>query len=226
MKALITLLLLIPLFASAQQITTLDNIPYIEVIGIAEKEITPNIITFKISLQENNDKNKINIEEQERKLIAQLKEEKLDFNKLLIDNSNIHTSKLKRISTTNRKDYFISVSNSEDAYKVHKVLNNLNVSEASITELSHTDIQIYKKDLQKVALQSAKEKATNLLTAIGETIDKPLIIREEANNIVAKNIHSNILIKDLKSDENEDELLNIKPIILKMSMYARFKIKQ
>jgi uncharacterized protein len=86
MKTTIYILLLLPLALFGQSQNVVDNNPYIEVIGSAEKEIMPNIITIRIVLQETNDKNKIAIEEQERNLKESLKRDGFDLANLVIRN--------------------------------------------------------------------------------------------------------------------------------------------
>lgn len=231
MKSVVSILLILPLFVFSQIQNSSENIPSIEVIGIAEKEIAPNKITIKIVLQENNDKIKISIEEQENKLKTKLKEQNFDTNKLLIQNVNSHLYRINRKTNdvNNRKEYSIIVSNSEEAYKVFKILDNINVKEAKIKETSHTDIQSHREEVKKLALQAAKKKATELLRSIGEEIDKPLLIKElEENSLSKTNLLSNIAVGYYKESNTESgtDYLELKPIKLQYAMYTKFKIKQ
>ena len=230
MKTILSILLFLPLLTFSQTQNSIDNVPSIEVIGIAEKEIAPNKITIKIVFQENNDKNTISIEEQENNLKSKLKEKNFDTSKLLIQNVNSYLYRINRKTSdvNNRKEYSIIVSNSEEAYKVFKILDEINVKEAKIIETSHTEIQNYRKEVKKLALQTAKEKATELLKSIGEEIDKPLLIKEiEENSIAQNNLLSNVAVgyyKEYKT-ENGADYLELQPIKLKYLMFAKFKIK-
>lgn len=230
MKTIVSILLFFPLVLFGQNQNLLDNHPYIEVIGSAEKEIVPNIITIRIVLQENNDKNKIAIEEQENNLKEKLKSNGFDLNNLVIRNANASLLRLNRKTNDviNRKEYLAKVNNTVEAYKLYKILDEINVKEASIFETSHTDIQNYRKEVKRLALQAAKEKATELLKSIDEQIDKPLIIREIDENEIDQNrvLYPNISVNYYKEEIRlETEYLEIKPIKLKYMMFARFKIK-
>ena len=229
MKNIILILLFVPFFAFAQNQNNNETIPSIEVIGIAEKEFAPNKITIKIVLQENNDKNKISIDEQENKLKSKLRENGFDVNKLQIQNVNSYLYRINRKTNdvNNRKDYSIIVSNSEEAYKIFKILDEINVKEAKIIETSHSEIQSYRNDVKKLALQAAKEKASDLLKSIGESIDKPLLIKEiEESSIAQNNMLSNVAIGYYKEKkEFGEEYLELQPIKLKYAIFAKFKIK-
>lgn len=180
-------------------------------------------------MQETNDKNKISIDEQETTLKEKLKANGFDLKNLVIRNANASLLKLSRKTNDviNRKEYLAKVSNSVEAYKVFKILDEINVKEASIFETSHTDIQIFRKEVKQLALKVAKEKATDLLNSIDEQIDKPLIIREidENESIQIKNTYSNVAVGYYQEETSANDYLDIKPIKLKYQMFARFKIK-
>ena len=74
MKKLIlcTLMGLLTLSLSAQMKTFLD-VPYIEVYGSADTLVTPNEIYISIVIAEADVKNRISLEDQERKMVAGLK---------------------------------------------------------------------------------------------------------------------------------------------------------
>ena len=62
---------LVALSVSAQQAETFPS--YIEVNGVAEKEIAPNEIYLSITINERDSKGKISIDEQQRDMVAVLK---------------------------------------------------------------------------------------------------------------------------------------------------------
>jgi uncharacterized protein YggE len=229
MRITVLLLLLFPATFFAQQKETSDNIPSIEVIGTAEKELAPNKITIGITLQEEMGKNKTTIDQLEAALKAGLKDNKLDVSKLLVQrvNSFLYRINRKTNEVNNRRDYLMTVGGSEEAFTVFRVLDELNVKEAKIVELSHTDIINERSEVKKMALVAAKTKAAEMLKAIGETIDKPLLIREvEEDGAPVRPYLSNVAVGFEKSKyESADGYLELQPIKLKYMMYAKFKIK-
>lgn len=153
MKTIVLLLLLLPFAIYGQNQNMVDNNPYIEVIGSAEKEISPNIITLRIVLQETNDKNKISIDEQEKILKEKLGASGFDLKNLVIKNADASLLKLNRKTNDviNRKEYLAKVGNSTEAGKIFKILDDINVKEAGIFETSHTEIHVFRKEVKRLA---------------------------------------------------------------------------
>lgn len=230
MKKLLIPLLLLPFMLFAQEESDFGDQAYIEVVGSAEKEIAPNIINLRIVLQETNEKNKIPINDQEARLKEKLKAKGFDLDKLLIRGADSKLQKIKRkvADVVNRKEYSIKLSSAEEAYHVLEICDELNASEASIFETSHTEIHAYRKEVKLAALQAAKVKAKDLLNSIGEEIGKPLVIREiqEGDRMSISTLYSNIAFSraDDRLVEGGD-YLEIKPIRIRYEMFTRFGIK-
>lgn len=223
---LLMLAIALPIFGNAQIKT--DDVPSIEVIGVAEKEVIPNVIIIRATLQEQSDKSKISIEEQEKALIHKLKQIGIPSNAITIQAANAHLDRYtkKTIDVTNRRDYLIKIATTEEVLAVFKVLDDVQIKEAKIIATSHTDMHLYRLEVKKLALQAAKNKAIALLESIGETIDKPLLIKEVDDHVINKSAISNIL--ELRSESNAEypkEHLEIKPITIQYSIQATFKIK-
>ncbi len=231
MKKLLSVLLLLPLFTLAQNASysEVEHSPYIEVTGTAEKEIAPDEISIRIILQETAEKNRTTIKEMEEKLLAKLKASGIDVKKLVLQNANASYQKItkKNSDVINLKEYILKVNSAEDAYKAFAIFDEIQIKDARIVELSHSKIEDYRQEVKLMAVKAAKQKATNMLAAIGESIDKPLVIREidETPYVLYRaNMVSNVSAEGGYASDTAD-ILDIKPIKLQYKVFTRFKIK-
>jgi len=204
-----------------------DEKPYIEVTGVAEKEIVPDEIYISIVLQEKYEgKNKITIEEQESKLKASLQSAGIDIKNLELSDANADYMKVRRKTkdVITKKDYSLKVTNAENVGVVFKILDDIDIKDASIERVSHSKIEEYRKEVKILAIQAAKAKADYLLNAIGEQTGKPLIIKEIDVNI--PNLLSNVYYKsDGYVSKNEEVVIQFRKIKLQTSIYVKFSIK-
>lgn len=231
MKKLLSVLLLLPLFALAQNnsFSEVEHSPYIEVTGTAEKEVTPDEISIRIILQETAEKNRTTIKELEEKLTAKLKAAGIDLKKLVLQNANSSYQKISRKNNDviNLKEYILKVNSAEEAYKAFVIFDEIQIKDARIVELSHSKIEDYRLEVKLMAVKAAKQKAGDMLSAIGESVDKPLIIREIDETpyvLYRSNMVSNVAEGGGYASDAA-EILEIKPIKLQYKVFTRFKIK-
>ncbi|SRR5690606_3816352 len=228
-KVILLFVFLISLSVFSQSDTSLqkDEKPYIEVTGVAEKEIVPDEIYISIVLQEKYEgKNKITIEEQESKLKASLQSAGIDIKNLELSDANADYMKVRRKTkdVITKKDYSLKVTNAENVGVVFKILDDIDIKDASIERVSHSKIEEYRKEVKILAIQAAKAKADYLLNAIGEQTGKPLIIKEIDVNI--PNLLSNVYYKsDGYVSKNEEVVIQFRKIKLQTSIYVKFSIK-
>jgi hypothetical protein len=72
-KYILTAVLVTGLYAVSAQSKNFLDVPYIEVNGYADTLVTPNEIVIKILIAESDLKNKVQLEEQEKKLVSALR---------------------------------------------------------------------------------------------------------------------------------------------------------
>lgn len=232
MKNALLFLLTITFFNSIAQKNTssfVSDLPYIEVIGTATREIEPDQIYVSITLTEKSiDNKKYSIELQEEKLGQILTSLNIDPKNLVLSdlNSRILRDKKNEIGFKQSKEYTLLLNNSNDVSKLFRQLFESNIREADIEKVQHTKLTDYTKEVRIEAIKAAKEKATYLLEAIGKTIDQPLEISEnnrytssEDNNYYRGNVYSK---KDASEAISSSEF---KKIILSMSYRVKYSIK-
>ncbi|MDB5024344.1 MAG: hypothetical protein JWP78_2099 [Mucilaginibacter sp.] len=158
----------------------------IEVTGIAEKEVTPDIINVSISLQEYMDgKKKTSVGQLENQLETAVKEAgipKEDFTISNVSAWNNTWQKKKNPDFLASKQYSIRF---HDLNKFNQILNKVDpkgIQSTSIDSYDYSKMAELKRDLKIQALLSAKEKATYLLNSINEKTGRPISITETDNS--------------------------------------------
>ena len=220
---------------SAQTVTPLDDLPFIEVVGIAEREVVPDEIFIAVTLIERTEnKETITIDQQESELKAALKGIGLAENQLYLSDANANYIRIKRTKkgVVNSREYLIKVGNAAIVSKVFESLDNLNITRAAISKVSHSKILELKKEVRIAAIKAAKAKANYLLTAIGEEVGSPIIIREQSSGVVNDNYNYNVrgfsnqvIIDGVKVRSPELNEIQFKKIKLQATMFTKFKIK-
>ncbi|MEO6979015.1 MAG: SIMPL domain-containing protein, partial [Mucilaginibacter sp.] len=173
MKKLLILLTLVAITGStfAQAV---DLRRKIEVSGIAEKEVTPDIINVSISLQEYLDgKKKITIDQLENQLESAVKEAgipKEDFTINSVSAWNNTWNKKKTPDFLASKQYLIKF---HDLNKYNQILNKVDpkgIQSTNIESFDYSKMTDLKKELKIQALLAAKEKASYLLASIDDKV--------------------------------------------------------
>jgi uncharacterized protein len=157
----------------------------IEVTGIAEKEVTPDIINVTISLQEYMDgKKKVTIDQLESQLEAAVKDAgipKEDFTINNISAWNNTWQKKKNPDFLAGKQYGLRV---HDLNKINQILGGVDpkgIQSTNITSYDYSKMTELKRDLKIQALLAAKDKATYLLNSLNEKLGRPIDINETDN---------------------------------------------
>ncbi len=239
-KFLTIAFLLTSLITFGQTYTNIHNLetqPYIEVIGTAEKEESPDEIYLRIVIRERYvNKVKLTIEEQESKLISALKSLNIDLKNLDLTDANADYIKIrwKKKDVITKKEYTLMVSDATTVGKVFQKLDKIEISDAFVLKVNHSKIDSLRKEVKILAIKAAKNKADYLLTAIGEQIGKPLIIKE--NEITSMNSLSNVVVRgarsagvgyyidgESKSEENNE--IEFQKIKIQSSVYIKYSIK-
>jgi uncharacterized protein YggE len=186
MKKLIILIAL-GLFTISAFAQNVDLRRKIDVTGIAEKEVTPDIINVSISLQEYLDgKKKTTIDQLESQLETAVKQAgipKEDFTISNVSAWNNTWQKKKNPDFLASKQYSLKL---HDLNKFNQILSGVDpkgVQSTSIDSYDYSKIADLKRDLKIQALLAAKEKATYLLTSINEKLGRPISITEADNSV-------------------------------------------
>src|ERR1700743_917041 len=201
----------------------------IEVTGIAEKEVTPDIINVSISLQEYLDgRKKITIDQLESQLESAVKEAgipKEDFTISNISGWNNTWQKKKNPDFLASKQYSIKF---HDLDKFNQILSKIDpkgVQSTNIDSYDYSKMADLKRELKIQALLSAKEKATYMLGSINEKVGRPISITESDNSSFPnpRPMMYKTMAVGLNAAPPESDI-DFKPIKLNFQVQAVFEI--
>jgi uncharacterized protein len=223
---------------NAQQPIATAEQPYIEVSGVAEKEIIPDEIYISIIIRERyENKEKLSIEAQEEKLKEALKRIGVNLINLSLSSANadyVRVSWQKKDVLT-QKEYTLKVGDAATVGKVFQQLDELSLKDAYIAKVNHSKIDSLKKEVKISAMKAAKDKADYMLNAIGEKTGRALIVRENAYVPYYRGAYANVHeLKEVNvmADGATDSLIAKQPEIefqkikIEADVFVKFEIKQ
>ena len=206
----------------------------IEVSGSAERWITPDEFTFKITLNERMEKKeKITIDQQEAALRRELTALGVDVAKDLsvYDISSTYFRRKVR-DVLGTKDYRLKIRDLQKIAQLQDLADRLNVGKLELIESEHSEITRLRRETKMDAMKAAKDKADYLLGSIGQRTGKPVYIKEEdetarpsyAANTYSNTVTSNISRQGLTSVD-DDDALSFSQIKLRFVIVAKFEIE-
>jgi len=226
-------MLLSGMVASAQ--TNFLDVHYIEVAGTAEMEVVPDRIYLKIVIDEKDNKLKTGINKLEEDMIAALK---------TIDGINVSedltmkdlgSSLQYRIIADNqilyRKEYELLVKDGKTASEVIAKLDKAGISKISLARIDHSQMVAFRKTVRENAIKAAKEKATYLAEAIGQSIGKAIYISEipqivsVSNTSGGRGYSSNFASKSSGSDGYFNSEVEFSKIKIQFTIEVKFELK-
>ena len=158
----------------------------IEVTGIAEQEVTPDIINVTISLQEYIDgKKKVTIDQLESQLEAAVKDAgiaKEDFTVADVVAWHNDDDDKKVTAFLAGKQFNIRFHNLDKYNQIMSKMDAKGIKSTDVTSYDYSKMQEVKRALKIQALLAAKEKATYLLNSIDEKLGRPINIDESDNS--------------------------------------------
>ncbi len=203
----------------------------IEVTGVAEREVTPDIINVSISLKEYMDgKKKITISELEQQLEKAVQAAgiaKEDFRINNLSSYNFTDPKKKTPEFLASKQYGIRF---RDLNKFNQVISKVDpkgIQYTNIDSYDYSKIEYLRNELKLQALVAAKTKATFMLNGIGEKIGQPISITEFEDNSFPspRNVMYMAKAGDVNESANVPESdIDVKMIKLNYRVSAVFEI--
>tara|TARA_B100000508_G_C11461112_1_gene279295 strand:- start:311 stop:1024 length:714 start_codon:yes stop_codon:yes gene_type:complete len=213
----------------------------IEVVGSAEKEIVADEIYISITIRERESgKDQITIDQQEADLKGGLQRIGVDLENLSLSDANANYLPIKwsKKDVITRKIYELKVEDALMVGKVFEVLDELKITEAHIARVSHSKVEVLKKEVRIMAIKAAKEKADYLLEAIGQTTGRALKVNEQylENKLDAPYLNMRSManrrpndlyyVDGLKMNSiDSDRFIQFEKIKLQSSIHVIFEIK-
>lgn len=223
--------------AFAQTQTNIEQQPYIEVKGYAEKMIIPDEIYLSITIKERESgRDKITVEEQERDLKQALNDLNVPLELLTVADAQADYVRVKwtKKEVISQSEYELKLSTAQQVAAVFEKLDEIKIDNAYIARVDHSTIKEYQKAVEIEAIKNAKSKADYLLAAIGQETGKALIVNERNSSstryqIDGIDLHgaraSSGIIYVPPSKDTLKGIINFKKIKLETTMYVKFEIK-
>ena len=208
--------------AQSKENNFLDQ-PYIEVTGTAMMEVVQDEIYVKIILREKEQRGKTELEQQEKKLFQTLQKVGIDVKKdLAVRNMVGDRYKLKSGAMKLRKEYVLLLHDVNTLDRVFAGLEQMGGVEAEVERVDHSQIEKLRREVKEDAIKVAKEKATGLAAAIGQSIKEAIYIREEHWGGMAAQYMSNVAFDVDRG--GVDAGVDFEKIKLQGTVLVRFKL--
>lgn len=227
MMLVLATLMVVAASASAQQTEAFPS--YIEVTGVAEKEVAPNEIYLSITINERDSKGKISVDEQQREMLAALKKlgVKPDSQLKMVD---LTSSYFKRGNAQAKAQYELKLGSAVEVAKVWRALDGLGISQVTVTKVSHTDLEKFKAETRTEAIRAARDNARALAEAIDQKAGKCFWIADYSSPVrtvyAAANLKSRAMVEEASFDAVvEEEGLEFQTINLQHRVQAKFVLE-
>ena len=206
---------------------------YIEVIGKAELEVTPDLIYIQIRISEKDPKSKITVEQTEKLMFEKLQGLGIDLSKdLVVKNlaSNFKDLFLSKAEIILSRDYQLVVHDGKTAGKVFVELEKAGISNTNIERVDHSRIQEFRRDVKVNAVKAAHDKSEALAKAVNQNIGRAIFIQEMEGHVFDRMVSNSISIRGTGavhrgSPEEPEPDINFEKIKLESSILVRFELK-
>lgn len=230
-NSVIIIALVIVNFAFSQTKNYIDQ-PYLETSAEADTLVIPDRIYLKITISENDTKNKKSVEELENTMVQKLKLLGIDPSKQLLMNdleSNYKKYVLKSSDVMKTKSYDLLLFDGLTAGKVIQELEKENISNIQLLKTQHSQQEKILADLKRRAIIKAKKNANNIANAIGQKAGNAIYISDlrettPANSNLFVNTSFGYSSQKLKQ-EFEPADLNFRKIGFSSSLSVKFKLE-
>ena len=175
-------LLLLTTAAAAQ--TANDYNSYVAVTGRAERTVTPDEIYVAITLDESTLKgSKTTLAQQEREMIARLRDLRIDVEKDLQVgdmSGDLKTYVLRKDRVQTRKSYILKLHDAPTLARVYESLGDINVADMRLMKATRSDLDAIRTELKAEAMRDARTTAETLAGAIGQSVGKAFTINDNS----------------------------------------------
>ena len=207
--------------------------PYIEINGYADSMITPNEIYIRIILSERDSRDRVSVEENESKMIVGLKNLGINTEKDLTTNdmaSNYRFYFLKKRDVMKTKLYTLKVTDAVMVGKVVMLLEDLEIFNASVERVNHSDAEKIKDITRTRAIEKAKRNAVTMTTALGQTLGPAIYITdaESGNTNIETGLNGRlgITVRGMKSlDQYDAPKIEFEKIKVSTTVLVKFILK-
>ena len=198
-------------------------------------ELIPDRIEIKIILNEKEGKGKQTLSELEKEMYRVLTDIGIDIEEDLVIKdlaSNFQNFLFLNRDIVISKEYLVTVGEAKKAVLVFLDLQDIGISNITISKLDHSEITEYKQKVKVEAIKAARQKAELLASAVDQEIGRALYILEFEQGH-GQTVSSNVLIRgqgrqvDAYQPGMDESIpgIEFEPIKLRYSILVRFELK-
>ena len=202
-----------------------DVVPTVSVNGSSQVKVTPDEIFMTIRLDESDTKGKVTLEQQRRQMFSALKKCGIDAEKQLsvLDMSSSYFRRRGSLAAT---QYELKVASADEARRVIEALDAAGVPNVDVTRAASSKIEFYRSEARRQAIQNAKQRATELAEAIGQSIGACYEINDstaEARNYSTSRVMltKSVAMADTTVEAAEPEIA-FEQIVISYNVSAKF----
>lgn len=203
MKRIILLALAVVMTIGAQaQTPQAQAFPsFVEVNGVAEREVEPDRIYLTITINERESKGRITVEKQEQDMILALRKLGIDTKEQLRVN-DISSSRLKRTQAVTTKSYQLLLTEPTLVGEVIATLQEAGITAIGIEKATRSDIEQIRGEVRDEAMRNARATAQSLAAAIDQTIGKAFYINyyQSSQPAVFRMMKANVVMTESAAD--------------------------
>ncbi|MDR0907735.1 MAG: SIMPL domain-containing protein [Rikenellaceae bacterium] len=151
----------------------------IQVSGKAEKKVTPNEIYVAITVKDGDVKGQT-VAQIESTMKSRLSALDIDVEKNL-KATDMDNSLKKRRQVATHRSYELKLGDVWTLGEVFDMLGELGVSDASVSRVSHSEMEDFRREVRVEAIKNAKTTAEQITAAIGQSIGPAVYINDNGN---------------------------------------------
>lgn len=231
MKQFLITLIAIPTLLWAQPQGE-NHIPYIETSAEVDSLVVPDEIYLSILLKEQDERNKVSVEQLEKRMLQTLQQLDVDLEKQLklADlSSNIKTYFLRRKDIKKTKRYELKVDDATTAGRVLAALEESGISNVRLTRTDYSKLEELKIYLLGEAVSKAKTRANAMAKPLGQRVGEALYL--------SNNMHSGfvgyrqmamkeVMIDMANTEKDEFPEIQFQPQKIQVQVQARFRLNK
>ena len=186
----------------AQYPGTVPEVPYVEVTGQHTMQVVPDRITINLSLVDRTEGREIiSVESQEQHLIQALGQAGIGADRISMDNAETETISFRWNSDeiVNTRSYSLMLHDANEIKSAFNIFKKHKIHSAFIYKVEHSQYDSLERVSRKLAMIDAKQKATDMLGAIGESCGSPLFIRANSG-IAGNNFNEGFSVRGYRND--------------------------
>lgn len=201
---------------------------FVEVNGVAEREVEPDRIYLTITINERESKGRITVEKQEQDMILALRKLGIDTKEQLRVN-DISSSHLKRTQAVTTKSYQLLLTEPSLVSDVYAALQEAGITAIGIEKATRSDIEQIRGEVRDEAMRNARATAQSLAAAIDQTIGKAFYINyyQSSQPAAFRMMKANVVMTEEAADSTAPtiEQPEFRKIKLSATVQAKFVLE-